>query len=135
MSIMKKLLFTVFTIGVLNSCSTNNDAQINTDLIGNWKLIEVLVDPGDGSGTFFSIESEKIITFESSGVLSSNGNLCNMSGNTNNRTIGVYSVSESTFSASSCSNTDYKYAFEQEDAILIINYPCIEPCQAKYKKV
>ena len=131
---MKKLIFTLIAVGILFSCNNDDDSNSNTELTGNWKLIEVLLDPGDGSGTFSSIESEKIITFESGGIITSNGNLCDMSINSDNQTSGTYSNSESTFNSADCNNPDYNFTFEQNESILIINYPCIEPCQAKYIK-
>jgi hypothetical protein len=131
---MKKILFTLFTAGILFSCNNDDDSNTNVKLTGNWKLIEVLADPGDGSGTFSSVESEKIITFENGGIITSNGNLCDMSISSNSQTSGTYSNSELTFNSSECNNPDYSYTFEQNGNILIINYPCIEPCQAKYQK-
>ena len=132
--IMKKIVFTLFTVGILFSCNKDDDSNSNTELIGNWKLIEVLADPGDGSGTFFSVESEKTITFVSDGTITSNGNLCDMSIKSDIQTSGTYSNSESTFNSSDCNNPDYNFTFEQNGNILIINYPCFEPCQAKYIK-
>jgi len=131
---MKKIVFTLFTVGILFSCNKDDDSNSNTELIGNWKLIEVLADPGGGSGTFSSVESEKIITFATGGTITSNGNLCHMSINSDNQTSGTYSNSESTFNSSDCNNPDYNFTFEQNRNILIINYPCFEPCQAKYIK-
>lgn len=131
---MKKIVFTLFTVGILFSCNKDDDSNSNTELIGNWKLIEVLADPGDGSGTFFSVESEKTITFVSGGTITSNGNLCDMSIKSDIQTSGTYSNSESTFNSSDCNNPDYNFTFEQNGNILIINYPCFEPCQAKYIK-
>ena len=131
---MKKILFTLLTIGILYSCNKDDDSNSGTELIGNWKLIEVLGDPGDGSGTFNSVESNKIITFENNGTITSNGNLCDMSITSENQTSGTYSNSEMSFNSADCNNPDYDYTFEQNGNILIINYPCIEPCQAKYIK-
>jgi len=132
--IMKKAFFILITIGILFSCNKDEAVDSNTALIGNWKLIAVLADPGDGSGTFYSVESEKIITFESGEAITSNGNLCDMSINLDNQSSGTYSIAESSFNSSDCINPDYKYTFEQSGNILIINYPCFEPCQTKYIK-
>lgn len=131
---MKKLLFILLTVGILSSCNNDDDSNSNTELIGNWKLTEVLLDPGDGSGTFNSVDSEKIITFENNGTITSNGNLCDMSIASDNSTSGTYSNSEMSFNSTDCNNPDFDFTFEQNGNTLIINYPCIEPCQAKFIK-
>lgn len=131
---MKKLLCMLLTVGILYSCNNDDDSNANNELIGNWRLIAVLVDPGGGSGTFNSVVSDKIITFENNGTITSNGNLCDMSISADHPTSGTYSNSEMTFNSGDCNNVDYNFTFEHNDAILIINYPCIEPCQAKYMK-
>ena len=131
---MKKIIFTLITAGILFSCNNDDDSNTETNLIGDWKLIEVLADPGDGSGTFNSVESEKIITFKNDGTITSNGNLCDMSISSDNQTSGTYSNLEMTFNSTNCNDSAYDFTFEQNGDILIINYPCIEPCQAKYIK-
>lgn len=131
---MKNLPFILFTILLLISCnSDSSDSEIT--LIGDWKLVEVLADPGDGSGTFLPVESNKRITFGTNGILTSNGNLCDMSITTDAPTVGMYSSSEFTFTSFDCENAGYSYAFEQTDNILIITYLCFEPCKAKYIKL
>ncbi|NCT16504.1 MAG: hypothetical protein GW774_14745 [Flavobacteriales bacterium] len=131
---MKKIVLILATIGILFSCDKDDETNSNTELIGNWKLIEVLADPGDGSGIFSPVESDKIISFESDGIITSNGRLCDISINSDNPTSGIYSASDLTFRSSDCPNPDYDYTFEQDGNILIINYPCFEPCRAKYQK-
>lgn len=136
---MKKIAILLIAIILLSSCKKDEDKTITTntttvDLIGDWHLIEVLADPGDGSGTFAAVESDKTITFHTDGTLTSNGSLCDMSLDINNPTSGAYSIADSTFSSNDCNIPEYGYRFEQEASILIINYPCIEPCRAKYQK-
>lgn len=132
---MRNLILSAITVTFLFSCNNDDDSNSNTDLIGNWQLIEVLLDPGDGSGTFSPVESGKTITFKSGGIIASNGNLCDMGIVSNNPTSGNYSNSDSTFNSSDCDNPEYNFTFEQNGSILIIHYPCIEPCQVKYKKI
>jgi len=130
---MKKILFILLTVGILYSCD-NDNFNSDTELVGNWKLIEVLSDPGDGSGTFNSVESDKIITFENDGTITSNGNLCDLSITSDNQTSGTYSISEMTFTPANCNNLENDIPFNQNGNILIITYRCIEGCAAKYKK-
>lgn len=130
---MKKSIFTFLIISMFSACN-KDDNKSNSSLIGNWKLIEVLVDPGDGSGTFISVDSQKTITFNSDGTLTSNGDLCTMSISTGNPTSGTYNITTSAFTSNECVDTSLGYNFEQNGSILILNYPCFEPCKAKYQK-
>ena len=125
----------MFCIGILFSCSSDDDGNPNTELIGTWQLVETLIDPGDGSGTFEPIESDKVIIFGADGTIFSNGNLCDIEASTDNPTSGTYSTANSTFSSPDCNNPGQEFSFERNGNILIIHYPCIEPCQAKYMKI
>lgn len=130
---MKKTLCLLFAAGIFFSCNSSDSVE-NVDLIGNWRLIEILADPGNGSGTFTSVISDKIITFENGGTITSNGNLCDMSINSDNQTSGTYSVTNMTFNSLDCHMPNQDFSFEQNGNILIVNYPCIEPCRAKFIK-
>ena len=127
-------LIVLFTTTILFACSNSDDINTKVELVGNWRLIEVLADPGDGSGTFATVQSNKMITFEPDGVITSNGNLCDMSISSNMQTSGTYSKTNLTFKSDDCQNPNHDFTFEQNSNIIIINYPCIEPCMAKYKK-
>ena len=131
---MKKIGLLLIAIGILFSCDSDDDSNSNSELIGKWKLIEILADPGGGSGTFTAVDSDKIITFENNEIITSNGRLCDMSIQSGNPTSGNYSISDMTFNSSDCANPDYDYTFEQNGNMLIIDYPCFEPCKAKYQK-
>lgn len=132
---MKKLVFLFSLIGILFSCNSDDDSSPNADLVGNWKITEVLADPGDGSGTFSPVESNKVITFHQDGKITSNGTLCDTSIETNSPSSGTYSLSESTFNTPNCGHPEYEYQFEHNGKTLIIIYPCFEACQVKYKKI
>lgn len=55
---MRKILLSIIIILALSCCSTTDDDK-DRELVGEWKLIEILSDPGDGSGTFKTVNSEK----------------------------------------------------------------------------
>lgn len=130
---MNKELIILFLTGVLISCSTSKD-NISSDLIGKWKLVEVLADPGDGSGTFHSVSSEKIIEFHSDSTITSNGSICDMSIESVSSSSGTYSLSDSTINSSVCSNAPLKIRFRKDGSSLTVSYPCDEACMAKYIK-
>jgi hypothetical protein len=104
-------------------------------LIGKWKLIEVLADPGDGSGIFHTVSSDKVIEFKPDGTVVSNGSICYMSIESNSSSSGTYSLPDSTINSSDCQNSPFKIKFSKENAKLIIRYPCDEACIAKYIKI
>lgn len=103
--------------------------------MSSWKLIKNSIDIGDRSGTFKTVESTKTINFYIDGTITSNGSLCDMSINSDNSTSGTYSSSELTFSSSDCTNAEFEYSYKINGSILIVNYPCIEPCRSKYSQV
>lgn len=131
---MKKILLLSGLIFLLISCSKDN-SDSETDVIGEWKLIEVNADPGDGSGTFQSVESDKVVVFLKSGTVTSNGTICQMSIESNNPTSGTYSLTDSTISSPDCVQTEFEIYFELINSKLILRYPCIEGCQEKFTKI
>ena len=112
--------------GIMSSCSQDETTQ----LIGKWKLIERLLDPGDGSGTFQPVNSNKIIEFHSDSTITSNGEICTYGMESDSTTTGTYSLVDFTISSSNCTNL----SFELNGNDLIINYGCIEWCKAKFLK-
>ncbi len=135
---MKKILVLLIFCGVLFSCDRSDDTE-NTELIGKWKLTEVLADPGDGSGTFHTVSSNKTIEFQPNGVITSSGSICEMLGETTIPSSGTYSLSDSTINGSDCPFdpliSPLKIRFRHKGSELQIYYPCIEGCIAKYVKL
>lgn len=125
---MKKFSILASTLLFLFSCDSDEELMFS-DIIGTWRLTETLVDPGDGSGTFEPIESDKMVSFTADGEMSSNGNFCNspvINGS------GIYSLSDSTITVE-CSQTITLH-FDLTSESLIIFKHCIEPCAEKYVK-
>lgn len=115
------------------SCSNIEEVTSNNLLIGTWKLTEILADPGDGSGTFNSVTSNKNLIFSSGGNLSSNGAICDMSIGTNISSTGTYSEANATINSTNCPNNTITYELNGNTLILI--YPYIELCKAKYTRI
>lgn len=136
---MKKPLLLLILLTLLSACNSDDDnTQTETSssnpIIGKWKLTEQLMDPGDGSGTFMAVISNKTIEFYMDGTVTSNGNLCTPTNNTIIGTSGTYN--ETQYITSSACATSLGAAYELlTNTSLLISYPCIEACQEKYIKI
>ncbi|WP_299115158.1 lipocalin family protein [uncultured Winogradskyella sp.] len=129
---MKKLSIFLVLLLVLVSCDSDDD---NVELIGDWQLVEVLADPGDGSGTFTPVTSSKMMTFNTDGTVTSNGIMCDIVLNTNTQSNGTYSSERLFFQTDACGLPDNEYTFEINGDLLTFFVPCIEPCGARYRKL
>ena len=121
-------------IGLLFSCvkESNNDNDSEKKAIKTWKLIEILADPGDGSGQFEPVNSNRVITFYNDGTFGSNGDICEMTTSSDFPSTGFYDNSNTTIWSPECFNSGLDMTYDIEGQLLIINYPCFEPCRAKY---
>ena len=131
---MKNLILSIGLVLLTISCSEDKTDSV-TGIIGQWKLIEVYADPGDGSGTFQTVESDKKVVFLKDGTVTSNGTICSISTESNNPTSGTFSIAESTISSSDCVETELGIHFEIINSQLILRYPCFEACEEKYMKI
>ena len=142
---MKNLFLILATIGIIYSCSNDDENQnvVDPQLIGKWKLIETFEDPGDGSGTYQSIESEKTIEFFNNGTFAISGSLCQLSTSAGEITMGNvrnsnYSDNNILVSNEQCDpdNQSAEYRLSIDNSDLIISYTaCFEGCAQKYQKL
>lgn len=126
-----KIYSLFFLLLLLFSCSSDK----NPELVGRWKLVAVLVDPGDGSGTFQSTSENKFLQFNPDNTLESNSSHCLFTQESGEGKEGSYSADalEIYFN---CNGESTRYSFQLVNNELILNFPlCIEPCQEKYQKV
>ena len=122
-----------FAILVILSLFTSCKKKDGGSLTGTWELKEVLMDPGNGSGVFTAVSSDKNLVFNTNGNVNSNGIICDMSIESNTSTSGTYSENDSTIISATCQNLIIKYELSGDTLILI--YPCFEACKAKYTRV
>lgn len=130
---MKKIIPAIILFLAFSCSDFSNDPD--TGLIGTWRLTETLFDPGDGSGKFQKVDSKKEITFLKNGEISVNGGICSMLVETGETESGTYSLTEGTLTAPNCPSEPRKVRFSHSGTTLIIDYPCIEPCSAKFRKL
>ena len=126
---MKKTLVILVLLFLIISCKKKDGGS----LTGTWELKEVLMDPGNGSGVFTAVSSDKNLVLNTNGNVNSNGIICDMSIESNTSTAGTYSEIDYTIISTACPNLILKYEISGDTLILI--YPCIEACKAKYIKV
>ena len=141
---MKNTLIILLSILLINCTSDDSKPkEENSELLGKWKLIEQLADPGDGSGTFQSIDSDRVIEFFSNGTVTANGILCYMSSEVGTENSGTYksvettSFSDGEITPNSCdlNFVDPKVFYKIEGSNLILWYQCIEGCGQKFAKL
>jgi len=131
---MKNLLSLILFVIIFSGCKKDKDEDNpTTSYCETWKLVEVLEDPGDGSGVFESVDSEKTITIDcDNNKVSSNGDLCSLSTTSDNATEGEFSSADDKITPNDCS--DRAISISISDDHLILTYTCFEACRAKYKK-
>ena len=132
-------------LGILLSCSNGDGSNLEvertpgTGLTGKWQLIEQLMDPGDGSGTFVTVDSDHIIEFFDDGKFKSSESLCYATGVPNPGTTGTVDPERNVVIPEGCRDDESLPAFELSYSLqqpnLIINLFCVEPCALKFKKV
>ncbi|HSI69818.1 MAG TPA: lipocalin family protein [Gillisia sp.] len=123
---------------LLISCGKSDDINIDSPVIGKWQLKELYIDPGDGSGEFGEVESDKTIEFFSNGKVTSNGSLCRVSADANVPTSGTFSISTFTIYSPGCFNGEIPFMdifFRLEGDYLKINKPCFEGCAEIYSRL
>ena len=132
MNKVKKVLLIIVVFLALLNCSNDDDITI----IGKWKLVQVLADPGDGSGVFRGIESNKTIEFFNDETFSSNGDFCFMTSSTDIESAGTYSEFDNKIFVEACRNlAGTELSYRRQGKVLIISFFCFEACAQKFIKI
>jgi hypothetical protein len=132
LNVMKKTLSLLLLV-VMVSCNCDHEPS-NAALEGKWKLVAQLVDPGDGSGIFVKIASDKTLEFSKNATVVSNGSICSMDGGAAIESEGTFDKHESIIVTKDCT-PQMKISYTISGNELILSYPCIEGCKAKYLKI
>ena len=144
MQAMKYVMIVLMLPALFFSCSKDDPQQIESEpeggLVGKWQLFEVLVDPGDGSGVFQSVSSDRTIEFFDDGSFVSSYSLCLTDADSDQETTGRYDPDKSVLEPAECdfpgSNATFEVPYQFKDSHLVVGFPpCIEPCAQKLKKV
>lgn len=131
-----KTLYLLFGILLISAGCGKGKHPVPSGIIGEWLLVEELIDPGDGSGTFQPVSSDKKIEFFGNGTFEANGEMCSMTNQSSSAYDGTYDTSTETFSPNNCmSMAPLSYSYSVSGNTLILTYPCFEPCQQKYVRL
>ena len=135
---MKKIIILCLLPLLLSAACSKDEALLGDadSIVGTWQLSERLVDPGDGSGSFQKVDSDRLIIFRANETIVSNGTLCFMDHEGRQLSEGVYDPELRTITGNDCDITRFGQSrYELTNGELIINYPCIEPCAEKFRKL
>lgn len=131
---MARSISFLLIILLLLSCKKDNTNPDNA-IVGTWKLIAMYADPGDGSGDFVSVNSQKTILFKADGTYSSNGNICDFSTTAGAETEGDYLEMDAGYEIVCESEFNAQIRLEVRNNYLIVTFFCIEPCQQKFQRI
>jgi hypothetical protein len=124
------IFFTVFFAAFLGACEKSADSSIHDSLVGKWKLVEHLADPGDGSGVWQKADplNPSYAVFKQDGTIDAVGWSPRFS---------KYSVTNiEKFSLIDTVNQDsMHFRYSITPALLTIYPPCIEACGQRYIRV
>ena len=142
---MKNYIAIILAV-LLFSCTSKEAEPVieSEELLGKWKVIEVLQDPGDGSGAFEPATYNRTVEFFSNATLNASGTLCYM-GTENNPSSGTFKLTSSNetdinhdgeIKPNDCNFNEAKIYFDiTSNGKLILWYPCIEGCGEKLEKI
>lgn len=126
---MKKILFiTLLNCLIFFSCR-KTPIVVNTNLIGQWTLIETLTDPGDGTGKWMPVNTGNYyIKFEPGDSIESN--ISRGSGNAFKYKI----LTDSTLHLIYAERDTVSYFYKINGMFLTMEGGCYERCGMKFKK-
>lgn len=124
--------FWLIILVYIASCRSDDNTPATDGISGEWRLIEVLADPGDGSGLFIPVESQKQITILDNDTFSSNGELCDLSILAGSPTEGIILEDDQGYYLDCESTLAGTVRLNIENGNLIVSFFCIEPCLHKY---
>ena len=117
-------------------CKSDDEANItDTSIVGQWILVEMLTDPGDGSGEFMRVDSSRTITFAEDGTYASNADVCSFSTTDGNPTSGNFTENENGYTVECDSPFSSPLSISVDNGDLIVAFFCFEPCLQKFRRV
>ncbi|MCV9388186.1 hypothetical protein [Reichenbachiella ulvae] len=139
---MKMLLSLSIVLVFLASCQQQeviHEENIDNPLVGKWKLIEQLADPGDGSGTFRATDKNLQIEFFENKTFKATRSMCSLANYEPQTTEGKVDLNLEVLYPEGCDNlyddVEFQIQYKMEDGQLLLYYFCIEGCGQKFEKL
>jgi hypothetical protein len=120
---MKRFLTSIFFIILFASCEKTEEGS---SLVGKWKLVATLNDPGNGSGEWLPATQYATIKLSKDGSVKTR----------NLSEFKKYEVIDSVtikFTSPNDSTINYKYSLKGGG--LELKPPCIEPCGLRFLRI
>ena len=118
-----KIVSLFLVLNIFLSCGKTNDSS---SLVGKWKLIATLADPGDGSGRWQPVSEYAHIQLYADGRVTSH----------NFTDYKKYQVIDSVrIELTLPDDTKVNFRYRLNGSLLELNPPCIEPCGSKFVKL
>lgn len=112
------------------SCTGEDEISI----IGKWKLVERLVDPGDGSGRYKKINTDRTVEFFEDGRVLFNQSICDADFVNGDTESGIYTENQ-TVIIPDCFEGNVFYRYSIQGSCLILSPSCFEGCGDKYVRI
>lgn len=133
---MKKLLLMLMAAALLPACQKDTQERPDPEVLeGTWLLTEVLFDPGDGSGQFRPVDSERELSLASGNTFSANYDVCQAI-EEGEKFSGTFIRTDAHEFLIECAQSLLNSVQGRlEDGWLVLYYPCDEPCAYRFKKI
>ncbi len=133
---MKNQIALFLLTSIFISCSNDVARKSETsEFLGKWSLSEVLIDPGDGSGTYQPVDSFASLEFLPNGTIASNYSLCQSYTGTATNFSTPYNADGNSILIRNCFPENYTINYAISGENLILYYPCIEACSYKFERI
>lgn len=143
---MRQIIYIFLALLLFNCSSEDKNNNEENQLIGKWQAEAHLLDPGDGSGEFKPVETQRIIEFFSDGTVKVNGDLCFLTIDIGSQESGTYQIisddrADTTHDGEIIPDVNCNSGFNTiyfdltANGKLIVWYSCIEPCGERFEKI